>query len=148
MIWVLVQTVLLGGLLAAFLTSAGTPAVMGTTGRFLGMTGVFLGIGIAFRAFRDLGASFRVSPEPKGDAVLVRHGIYGVLRHPMYTSAVIASAGMLWIRPSPRVLLASALVVVFYLIKAKYEEGRLRRRYPNYTEHAGLTFGVIPWRRG
>lgn len=148
MIWATLQTVLLLGLCAAFLSSAGTPAVLGTTGRFLGMTGIFLGVGIALRAFRDLGASFRVSPEPKSDAVLVRHGIYGVLRHPMYTSAVAASVGMLWIRPSPRVLVASALVVGFYLVKARYEEGRLRRRYPSYGDHADVTFGVIPWRRG
>ena len=144
MIWVAIQSVLLAALLVAFFASAGTSPVLGAMGRIVGTLGAVFGVGLAARAFRDLGHSFRVSPEPKPGATLVRTGIYGFLRHPMYTSVVLVALGLLWLRPSSRVFLMAVLVVGFYLLKARYEEKRLRARYPDYEEHARQTYGVLP----
>jgi protein-S-isoprenylcysteine O-methyltransferase Ste14 len=144
MIWVVVQTVLLTALVGAFLTSTATPPVYGPIGGIVGTLGVCFGVGLAGRAFRDLGRAISISPEPKIGATLVRTGVYGFLRHPMYTSVVLIAVGMLWVRPSPRVLGTAALVVAFYLLKARYEEARLRARYPEYEVHARETYGVIP----
>lgn len=144
MIWIALQTLFLSALIAAFLTSAGTPAVYGLVGWVVGMLGICIGFGLAGRAFRDLGRALSVSPEPKADAKLVRTGIYGILRHPMYTSVVLIAVGMLWVRPSSTVLFTAAIVVGFYLVKARYEEGRLKLRYPEYEAHARKTYGVVP----
>lgn len=146
--WVMVQTLLLAALLAAFLASSGVRPVRDQIGWVLGPATVLLGLGIAFRAFRDLGASFRVAPEPRDGAVLVAHGIYAVLRHPMYTAVILLAGGLVLLRPGLLVGLAAAALTGFYLCKARYEESCLRRRYPDYGDHVRRTFGVIPLRRG
>lgn len=113
-----------------------------------GMALVALGVTLATVAFLNLRASFRVSPEPRTDAVLVTRGIYRFLRHPMYTSVVLVTAGLFLTKPTANMGISAAAIVIFFLIKARYEEKKLRERYAGYGEYAARSFGVLPLWRG
>ena len=66
--------------------------------RVLGFVLLVASAGLALAAFWSLGRSFRVAPAPKQEATLVTSGIYGRLRHPMYTAGGQLAAGAFLLR--------------------------------------------------
>jgi len=95
-------------------------------------------------ALWQLRRSFRVAPTPRRDGRLVTHGIYGFLRHPMYTSVVLVVLGLALVRPDALVLGSALVNLLFYLGKARYEEGLLLDHYPGYAAYRRRTIGVLP----
>jgi protein-S-isoprenylcysteine O-methyltransferase Ste14 len=96
---------------------------------------------VAIRTLREV---VQVSPEPKPDGHLVTSGIYRWLRHPIYTAIVLAVVG-LWLRkPTIALAIAGAVVVIFLVVKSRYEEHLLVERYPGYQEYRRQTLGVVP----
>ena len=149
MIWIVIQAVLLGALLLAAVTNFGPPIGAGRTvaTSIAGTLLIAIALLIAGIAFRDLGAAVRVRPQPRSGVRLVERGIYGWLRHPMYT-AVVATAAGLALREATWPTAAAALAVIaFYLIKARHEEGLLLATYPEYAAYRRRTFGVLPFGR-
>ena len=145
--YVIVQSVLFFGLLVAVLAGSGH--------RVLPESQWFAGCGLALcvatmvlvvAAFRSLGASFCVAPAPHDAARLVVGGIYRHFRHPMYTAAVSGVTGLFLLRPTWGIAVFASSIIVFYLIKARHEEGLLIRRYPEYKTYQQRTRGVIPIR--
>jgi len=112
----------------------------------LGFTLVVVSGGLALAAFRSLGRSFRVAPAPKQDATMVTAGIYRRLRHPMYTAVVSLAIGTFLLRSSWEVGVSAAAVVLFYVLKARYEERLLLDHYPEYKNYRSRSRGVIPLR--
>ena len=144
MTFVVVQTILLAALAAAALRPIG-PALFdghpatGIAGRALLAAGVL----VAVAAFASLGRAVHIAPQPLPGASLVDRGIYRYLRHPMYTAAVLVSIGLVLLQPQVTVLTAALAVIVFYLIKARYEEPLLLERYPDYAAYRARTRGVL-----
>jgi protein-S-isoprenylcysteine O-methyltransferase Ste14 len=103
---------------------------------------------LALRAWSDLGPAFRVRPEPRAGAQLVRRGVYRRLRHPMYTSVCLIAVGMFLHHPGTTTLLLALANLGFYVAKARYEESLLRRRFADYPSYRTQTHGVIPWAAG
>src|SRR5210317_476582 len=69
-------------------------------------------------------------------ARLVRGGIYGIVRHPLYTSVILLSfAWALWWCSLPGVALA-LVTTVFLDAKARREEDRLCLRFLDYQAYA------------
>lgn len=104
-----------------------------------------IAIVMLLKARRDLGRSFGIHPRPLDGAVFVRRGIYAKLRHPMYSAVVLICLGVAVTQPTRWVLAAAAINIVFYLIKARYEESLLRQRYPEYEQYQRESRGVIPF---
>ena len=138
---VAVQVVLGAALAAAYLRSdaASNPPFNWPA---LVLAGIAAGIGVA--ALLALRPVFRVAPTPRRDGILVTHGIYRWLRHPMYNAVLLVVAAVALHRPDPWVLAAAGANVVFYLTKARYEEGLLRAHYPDYEAYRRRTLGVLP----
>jgi protein-S-isoprenylcysteine O-methyltransferase Ste14 len=148
MSFVLIQTALIAVWLLAVLWNP-EPRLL-PSGRLLDVLGVlFCGLGllIAAAAFHALGESFRISPAPHQRATLVTHGVYRLLRHPMYTSVASLSLGAFLMRPSWVIGLLGAALVGFYHFKAYHEERLLVQHYPEYGDYRRRTFGIIPWVR-
>ena len=144
MVFVLIQTILLAGLAGAFLWNGG-PAALPTTA-WAGLTGWILtgaGVAVVAAAGLSLRGAVRAVPQPRAGARLVERGVYAYLRHPMYTSALLAATGLFLIRPRLPVALAAASVIAFYLIKARYEERLLLEHYPGYAAYRARTRGVL-----
>src|ERR1700687_4560037 len=87
-------------------------------GDVLGAVGVLL---IVF-AFASLGGAIQIAPEPKRGAQLVETGVYKYLRHPIYTGIIFCVIGLFLRQPSIWVAVASAMVIIFLLFKARFEE--------------------------
>ena len=144
MTFVVVQLILLAALAVAFVRPMGpmlfdANAVAGIMGRFLLASA---GVTVA-AAFTSLGSAVRISPAPRSGATLVDRGIYRYLRHPMYTTGVLVSVGLMLVQPRITVAATALAVIVFYLIKARYEESLLLERYPGYAAYRARTRGVL-----
>jgi protein-S-isoprenylcysteine O-methyltransferase Ste14 len=75
----------------------------------------------------------------------VTSGIYGLMRHPLYTAVFCGSLGwaLLWASWPAAVAAALCLGPVFDA-KARIEERALRRRFPEYAEYAARVKRFVP----
>ena len=107
----------------------------------LGVPGAIFGIAGAL----SLGRSRTVFPEPLPETRLVQSGIYGIVRHPIYTSVILLFfAWALWWRSLPGLTLAF-VTLGFLDAKARHEERRLHLKFPDYESYARRVKRLLPW---
>jgi protein-S-isoprenylcysteine O-methyltransferase Ste14 len=114
-----------------------------------GWLGVLLIAGALFvfwRAHADLGLNWSPSLEIREKHELIKRGIYGFIRHPMYASQ------WLWVIAQPLLLqnwiagFANLLVFIpFYFLRVKAEEQMMLDSFgTEYREYMRTTGGVLP----
>ena len=109
-----------------------------------GLTLVIVGIGVIAVAALRLGPALTPTPVPTTDARLRTDGLYRWVRHPIYTGVLLAVAGVT-VRSGSLVTLAVAGVTFgFFTAKARWEERRLRERFPDYSAYAARTPRFLP----
>lgn len=91
-----------------------------------------------------LGRKLTPFPKPGAHAELVQHGIYRLIRHPLYTAVFCAAAGWSLVRGSWPALAASLVLAVFFDAKARREERWLREQFPDYDCYAQRVRRFIP----
>ena len=77
-----------------------------------------------------LGRGLTAVPLPNRHAQLRTGGLYGRMRHPIYTGLLLAAASVAAASGSIWRLIAFGLLVVLLTVKARWEEARLTRRFP------------------
>lgn len=83
-------------------------------------------------------------PDVRPGAALRTHGAYRFIRHPMYSSLLLASFACVGARPDAATVgLALALALVL-AIKASREERMLRAAFPEYAEYQRRSWSFIP----
>lgn len=84
-------------------------------------------------------------PYPVDHSQLVRHGVYALVRHPLYSSQLFAAFG--WVLYSLSLPHLALLVIgfVFFDYKATKEEAWLTERHPEYSDYAQGVRKFIPW---
>jgi protein-S-isoprenylcysteine O-methyltransferase Ste14 len=88
---------------------------------------------------------FNIRPTIKSGAVLITHGPYRYIRHPMYASLLLAGLGLLLITFTwPRLVGFFALWVVLYL-KLRIEERLLAEHFPDYSLYQKRSHRLFPW---
>lgn len=88
---------------------------------------------------------FNIRPAIKEGALLVTHGPYRFIRHPMYASVLLAALGLLLITFSwLRLGIFFVLWLVLYL-KLRIEEELLARHFPDYSSYKKRSKMVFPW---
>lgn len=92
----------------------------------------------------NLGRSLTALPTPVPHGELRTGGLYRLVRHPIYTGVLALAAGASVRSGSPVVALASAGLCGWFMAKARWEEGRLRARYPGYDAYAAATPRFVP----
>jgi protein-S-isoprenylcysteine O-methyltransferase Ste14 len=140
--WVAGQGFLLAGVIVLALWHPGTGSVVW---RCAGALVLVVAALVARAGKKVLGRNLSPFPEPADHARLVQHGIYAKIRHPLYTSAILAGFGwaLLWLSwPSA---LAAAAMVPFFHAKSRREEHLLRQRFPGYREYETGTHRFLPW---
>jgi protein-S-isoprenylcysteine O-methyltransferase Ste14 len=86
-----------------------------------------------------------VSPALRPTARMIIRGPYRFVRHPMYTAlALFCGAIMLSDLSLLAIELWVALLIVL-AIKTAYEEGMLKRRFPEYEQYAKRTKRYLPF---
>jgi len=93
----------------------------------------------------SLGRNLTPFPKPSASSRLVQTGIYGLMRHPLYTAVFCGSVGwaLVW-RSWPALLAALALAPLFDA-KARLEERWLRQQFPEYAGYEQRVRRFVPW---
>jgi protein-S-isoprenylcysteine O-methyltransferase Ste14 len=83
--------------------------------------------------------SFSITVEARE---LVIAGPYRFLRHPIYAGEILASTAVAFWRASWTNAVILVLFIVLQLIRARMEEEKLKRNFPEYEEYAGKVWWV------
>jgi len=143
--WVLIQALLLAlyGLALAF----GASASWGVW-RWLGALLALLGAWVGLAALRMHGRKLTPLPEPNPALGLQRTGVYAVIRHPMYTGLLLSAFGLAIVAQKPLAIVGATALTAFFNLKAREEERRLQRNYPEYADYQRSTGRFLPrWRQ-
>lgn len=114
-----------------------------------GWLGVLLIAGaiyVFWRAHADLGLNWSPTLEIREKHELIRKGIYGVIRHPMYASQwLLAIAQPLLLQNWIAGFLNLLVFIPFYLLRVKAEEQMMLDSFgTQYQEYMKTTGGVLP----
>ena len=132
--WVALQFALILVILALGVAGPGWPDAARW---WLEGAGVVIAIGggvIVAAAARALGSSLTPFPRPAERAELVEQGPYGVVRHPIYSGALLFVAGIS-LALSWWALAGTAALAVVWGLKARVEERFLEERYSAYADY-------------
>ncbi len=107
-------------------------------------------LGLAALAMAGLGAIqirgyLTPLPYPVDHSQLVTGGVYGLVRHPLYSSQLIAALGWTCYTLSLAHLAILALGFLFFDYKAGKEERWLTERHPEYADYARRVRKLVPW---
>ncbi len=106
----------------------------------------FAVLALAVREFAARNATLpNITPTPKARASLVESGIYGYVRHPIYTSVLVGAVGVALVHGYFAVMLIALVMVLFFTIKSRYEESLLRAAYPQYAAYMTHTGRFLPF---
>ncbi|MCK4812356.1 MAG: isoprenylcysteine carboxylmethyltransferase family protein [Candidatus Marinimicrobia bacterium] len=80
---------------------------------------------------------------------VIRKGVYGIIRHPMYVSEILLYLGLICISISLAAIFVLILIIIFLYSISRYEEKLLLQRFGNdYQNYMNETSMWIPgWRR-
>ncbi len=92
----------------------------------------------------DLGKNLTPLPYPRENGELVQTGIYGIIRHPLYSGLIFAALARTIFQFSLSHLIATAILLVFFDIKANREETWLTEKYPDYSDYRQRVKKLIP----
>jgi protein-S-isoprenylcysteine O-methyltransferase Ste14 len=107
------------------------------------LTASLLLAGWAIKVMRP--GHFNVRPTIKSGAILITHGPYRYIRHPMYASLLLAGLGLLLISCNwLRIIDFFALWFVLYL-KLRIEEKLLADHFPGYALYQKRSRMLFPW---
>ena len=89
-------------------------------------------------------SNLSVMPEPVSQGELITNGPYKYIRHPMYTSVLLGSLGMLLLNITvlSGILLIALLAVL--ILKIRREESLLQAAYIGYADYRRYTGALLP----
>lgn len=141
------QVGLFGGYALAL--AVGGPAASGAwSGVFavFGIVAVAAAVVLAVGGVRALGAGLTPYPEPVRDAALVDHGVYRLVRHPLYGAVALGAVGGALLAASLWPALGAVVLTVFFFAKSTFEERRLERAHPGYADYRRrVPRRMVPW---
>ena len=142
-LWVLGQTVLLGAVIAGGILYRDEWRSLALT--LCGALLLVIATGCGLVGKICLGQNLTPFPKPSAGARLVQTGIYGLIRHPLYTAVFCGAVGwaLVW-RSWPALVAALALGPLFDA-KARLEERWLRQQFPEYAGYEQRVRRFVPW---
>ncbi len=114
----------------------------GYAGILIESVGIFLG-GLAVVNMRI--GNFNISPTNKENGTMVTHGIYSVIRHPMYFAQLLLFLPLVIDYYTYLRLSAFLLLLITLLLKIRYEESHLVDHYSGYRDYMKRTKKLIPF---
>ena len=142
--YLMVQSVLLCAFAAVFFLDHSARLISSSVSAAAGAALCVLGLLLMFAAFMSIRAVVQIAPEPKAGGHLVTKGVYRSLRHPIYTGILLLLVGLFLRKATVPIAIASAVVILFLLMKARFEEQLLLERYPEYAQYKTRSWGMIP----
>jgi protein-S-isoprenylcysteine O-methyltransferase Ste14 len=120
---VIVQFVLFALLAGAyFVLPPGQVVWARVLGALLTLAGLIV-VALALLTYMQVNRNFvNVSPEPNDRHELVQVGIYGLIRHPIYTGVILTAFGTALVHGHIAGLVIAALICAFFTYKSSFEE--------------------------
>jgi protein-S-isoprenylcysteine O-methyltransferase Ste14 len=142
-LWVLAQSVLLVAVTLCGVLGRGQWMILPTTlcGALLLLVAACCGIAGAI----TLGRNATPFPRPSAGSRLVQNGIYGLMRHPLYTAMFCGSVGWALVWQSWPALLVALILAPFFDAKVRREERWLREQFSGYADYEHRVRRFIPW---
>jgi protein-S-isoprenylcysteine O-methyltransferase Ste14 len=140
--WVVVQSILMLAVILLGVVFPGDrtriPVIAGgaalfIVGGYFGIAGVLV-----------LGKNRTPFPQPRQGSKLIQHGIYARMRHPLYTSVMLASLGWALVWQSVPAFVAALALIPFFHAKARREERWLSKQFPSYADYARRVPRFLP----
>ena len=111
----------------------------------VGVVLTFLGAAISIWARSILGSNWSSRVSLKVDHELIRTGLYGHVRHPIYTGFLAAAIGTALVVGEWRSLLAVPIAIIGFALKAKREETLLTSAFGDtYRQYQRDTGFLLP----
>lgn len=117
-----------------------TPGWLTGLGWVISIGGVVLALAASLR----LGSALTPTPVPTARGDLRTDGIYSYMRHPIYTGVLAIVVGIVVRSGSVLTALVGLVLVVFFSVKARWEEQQLRDRYSGYDDYSARTPRFVP----
>lgn len=141
--WVILQLVLLAIIL-------GAPRIGGSVEiplwlRVLGGLIVIAAGAVVIMGALALGRNLTPFPRPVPGGHLIAHGIYSIVRHPLYMAGIFATLGWGLLTANLLDIGLVAVVFLFFDLKSRREEEWLLEAYPEYASYRRLVKKLIPW---
>ena len=110
------------------------------------LASILSSIGLTFiiKGLIDLGKNLTPLPYPIENGELVQTGIYGIVRHPLYSGLIFAALAWTIFQFSLSHLIATAILLIFFDIKSSREETWLSDKYPDYSDYRQQVKKLIP----
>lgn len=108
-------------------------ALLFACGGYFGIAGVMV-----------LGRNRTPFPQPRAGSQLIQHGIYARVRHPLYTSVMLATLGWALLWQSVASFAAALALVPFFHAKACREERWLNQTFSAYADYARRVPRFLP----
>lgn len=142
--WVALQVVLFALLAVAGAAGPAWGEPWLTIGRVVGAVHLGAGVLVAGLGLLGLRENLTAVPRPVENGRLVAHGVYGVVRHPIYAGVILAAVGFGLVTASPAALGVAALLGVFFDLKSRREEAWLLEAYPEYAAYRRRVRKLLP----
>jgi protein-S-isoprenylcysteine O-methyltransferase Ste14 len=110
-----------------------------------GIALIVLGVGLMVSGIIALGRNLAAVPRPKQGATLVERGPYRLVRHPMYTGAILIAFGWALAVAGTFTLVYAGLIVGFLVLKIRREERWLREELTGYSDYQRRVRRLIPF---
>jgi protein-S-isoprenylcysteine O-methyltransferase Ste14 len=104
-----------------------------------------IGLAVLAIGLINLGRSLTPLPTPVPDGRLQSGGLYRWVRHPIYSGIIALAVGSAARSGNPWTAVAAAALTGWFMSKARWEEQRLRARYPDYASYAARTPRFVPF---
>jgi len=115
------------------------PAVL-TLGILLGIAGLM----VAILGVLGLGPALTASPIPRDRAPLITGGLYGWVRHPIYTGLLLGGVGLVVLGASASHLALWLGLFLLLAVKSRWEERMLLDEHPHYRDYAADVGRFVP----
>ena len=103
-----------------------------------------LGLLLGVAGLVALGRALTPFPKPRDDSRLRQSGVYGWVRHPVYSGHIIAALGWSASWLSLPGVLFGIVVFLFFVQKSAFEERMLSARFPEYAAYARHVRKLLP----
>ena len=112
----------------------------------LNLSLIIVGLAVGFWAILLMRKSkLRITPDVATGAKLIKKGPYKYIRHPMYSSVLTICLGLFLTNIYSTTVYFFVLLVIVLNLKIIYEEGLLKKVFPNYKNYVKKTKKLIPF---
>ncbi|MEM8531691.1 MAG: isoprenylcysteine carboxylmethyltransferase family protein [Chloroflexota bacterium] len=111
----------------------------------IGVVALLVGMVLAGGGVFSLGNNLSPFPRPKDDSELVEHGVYRMVRHPIYSGVLFLAFGWSLLQASTATLLFTIVLGIFFDRKSAREEVWLAQKFTAYQNYQTRVRKLIPW---